>query len=244
MGLLRANQVPTAAVAFSMTDVEEAAKRVLLKAKLQAENLIAAAMEEAELLKEQAKQEGTREGFDHGHAEGIKHGQEAGRQQAFDQHAAELTSLAQTLTTAAAEFDAARRAVEADALPEIVALAVGVARRVTKRQGLIDPGVLEANLADAMNLAVGASDLRVAVLPAQRAFLESVLPRLKVQWPDLKHVELVDDPTLSPGGCRVFTRHGSIDAELDAQLDRVISELLPNGGAEPAKSAALNDDER
>jgi flagellar assembly protein FliH len=233
MGLLRANQVPTQAVAFSMNDVEDVAKRVLLKAKLQAENLIAAAIEEAELLKAQAREEGAKEGFDRGHADGAKHGVEAGRQQAFAEREAELASLAQTLAAAAAEFDAARRAVEADALAEIVALAVAVARRVTKRQGLLDPGVLAANLSDAMNLAVGASDLRVAVLPAQRSALESLLPRLKVQWPDLKHVELVDDPTLSPGGCRVYTRHGSIDADLDAQLDRVIAELLPNSGAEP-----------
>lgn len=230
MGLLRANQLPATAVAFSMNDVEDVAKRVLLKAKLQAEHLIAAAMEEAELLKEQARKDGAKEGFDHGHAEGAKHGLEAGRQQAFEQHAAELTSLSQALAAAATAFDAARQAVQADALPEIVALAVGVARRVTKRQGLLDPGVLEANLVDAMTLAVGASDLRVAVLPAQRALLEGVLPRLQVQWPDLKHVELVDDPTLSPGGCRVYTRHGSIDADLDAQLDRVIADLLPEGG--------------
>lgn len=236
MGLLRANQVPTATVAFSMADVEDAARRVLLKAKLQAENLLAAALEEAEQLKELARQDGAKEGFDQGHTEGVKHGLEAGKQQAFQQHSGELASLAQALMTAGAEFDAARQAIEADALQEIVALAVGIARRVTKRQGLVDPGVLEANLADAMSLAVGASDIRVAVQPAQREFLASVLPQLKLQWPDLKHVELVDDPALAPGGCRVFTRHGSIDADLDAQLDRVVSELLPNGGDKLAES--------
>jgi flagellar biosynthesis/type III secretory pathway protein FliH len=53
------------------------------------------------------------------------------------------------------------------------------------------------------------------------------LPLLRLEWPSLRHVELVEDATLSPGGCRVFTRGGRIDADLDEQLDRVIDELLP-----------------
>jgi flagellar assembly protein FliH len=210
-----------------MADVEEAAKRVLLKAKLQAERLIAAAAEEAEKLKEEARQEGSREGFEHGHAEGVRHGTEAGREQAFTQHSAELQNLTQTLTAMTIEFDAGRRTVESEVLREVVALATAIAKRVTKRQAIVDPGVLEANLADAMKLTVGASDLRVAVHPEQREFLEQCLPRLAVQWPALKHVELVDDDSLTVGGCRVFTRSGAIDADLDTQLDRVIATMIP-----------------
>src|SRR3954470_21892368 len=90
MPVTRPNHSPPPALkTFSMADVEEAAKRVLLKAKLQAERLIAAAAEEAEKLKEEARQEGSREGFEHGHAEGVRHGTEAGREQAFAQHSAE-----------------------------------------------------------------------------------------------------------------------------------------------------------
>jgi flagellar assembly protein FliH len=231
MAIIRANQLPAAARAFSMLDVEDAAKRVLLKAKLQAENLLAAAMDEAETLKEQARQEGSRAGFDQGHVEGVKHGAEAGRQQALQQHSAELSSLATSLTTIVGDLDARRQEIESQAVGEVVALAVAIARRVTKRQGLLDAGVLEANLSAAMKLAVGASDLRIAVHPDQRASLHDAMPRLKLEWPDLKHVELVDDPSLAPGGCRLFTRAGSIDADLCAQLDRIILELLPDATA-------------
>ena len=234
MGVIRSNQLPAAAQAFSMQDVEQVAKRVLLKAKLQAEQLVAAAQEEGERLKAEAREEGSRQGFEHGHAEGVKHGTEAGRQQALQQHSAELTPLVQALTAATSELDAHRLALEADALRELVALALAVARRVTKRLGAIDPDVLEANLGEAMKLAVGASDLRVAVHPAQRKSLQEALPRLKLEWPDLKHVELVDDPALAPGGCRVFTRGGTIVADLDAQLGRIASDLLPGSADTPA----------
>jgi flagellar biosynthesis/type III secretory pathway protein FliH len=48
-----------------------------------------------------------------------------------------------------------------------------------------------------------------------------------MNWPSLKHVELIDDPAVAPGGCRILTRHGEVDAEIEGQLDRVIAELLP-----------------
>jgi flagellar assembly protein FliH len=230
MPVTRATQPPPTTSVFSLADVEEAAKRVLLKAKLQAERLISAAMHEAEKLKEEARQEGSREGFEHGHAEGVRHGTEAGREQAFTQYAAELTTLTQSLTAMTVEFDAGRRNIESEVLREVVALVTAIARRVTKRQALVEPAVLEANLADAMKLTVGASDLRVAVHPQQRQFLQECLPRLSLQWPTLRHVELVDDDSLVPGGCRVYTRSGAIDADLDAQLDRVIAAMLPNTG--------------
>ena len=237
MGVVRATNLRTTPQSFSMSDVEEAAKRVLLKAKLQAERLIEAAMKEGEQLKDNAHQEGARQGYEDGHAEGRPQGYEAGRKEAFDKHSAELTQLTQTLANMASDFDARRQQIEAELLREVVALASAVARRVTKREGLIEPAVLEANLAEAMKLTVGASDLRIAVHPSQRQFLAESLPRLKVQWPDLKHVDLADDPSLAPGGCNVYTRNGSIDADLDSQLTRVIDELLPLPTNKPSEEA-------
>ena len=57
--------------------------------------------------------------------------------------------------------------------------------------------------------------------------LTEALPKLQLRWPELKHIELVEDETLSPGGCRIFTRHGQIDADLDGQLQRIAAELVP-----------------
>jgi flagellar biosynthesis/type III secretory pathway protein FliH len=86
---------------------------------------------------------------------------------------------------------------------------------------------MTANVSEAMRLAVRASDVRIAIHPSQRAALDEALPRLRMSWPALKHVELMDDPSLSPGGCRILTGGGVIDAELNAQVDRIAAELLP-----------------
>jgi flagellar assembly protein FliH len=92
---------------------------------------------------------------------------------------------------------------------------------------MVDPDTLTENLAEAMKLVAHAADVRVAINPMQKSVLEAALPRLQLQWPELKHVELVEEATISPGGCRIFTARGHVDADLDAQLDRVVADLLP-----------------
>ena len=118
------------------------------------------------------------------------------------------------------------------ALVEVVQLAIEIARRITKRQGLIDPDMLAANLKEAMKLVVRAVDVRIAIHPAQRATLDGVLPQLRIQWPSLVHVKVIEDASIDPGGCRVFTENGQIDADLNGQLDRIAEELLPLGDGE------------
>ncbi len=50
-------------------------------------------------------------------------------------------------------------------------------------------------------------------------------------WP-VGHVELVDDATLSPGGARIFTLGGMVDADLDVQIDRIVADLVPSKSGE------------
>jgi flagellar assembly protein FliH len=227
MGLIKAQHAPSSLQPFSMKDVEEAARGILLRARRQAEQLLAAAQQEAETLREQARAEGTREGFDHGFAEGSRQGAEAGRAAALEEQRRQLTDVVQGLTRAAAELNARRDELETVALGEVIGLAAAIARRVTKRQGMLDEAVLAANLSEAMRLVVAAADVSIAFHPDQRKTLEDALPRLRLDWPSLRHVELAEDPVISRGGCRIATRGGSVDADLDEQLDRVIDELMP-----------------
>ncbi len=227
MGLIKSANVPTSLSPFSMRDIEAQAQMILARARDKAEQLLMAAQMEAEELKTQARAEGLAEGHREGMASGRIQGAKAGNEQALAEHRDQLTQLLASLTTAATELESRRNELESAALSEVVGLAVAVARRVTKRQGMLDPLVLEENLREAMKLVVHCADVRIACHPIQRKTMEDILPRLGRDWPALKHVAIVEEPSLSPGGCRVHTAHGQIDADLDGQLDRVVSDLLP-----------------
>ncbi len=235
MGLIKSANLPASLSPFSMRDIETQAQAMLARARHQAEALLAAAQTEAEELKQAAYAQALADGHRAGVKEGTEQGIAMGRDAALAEQRDRLTEILASLSTAVTDLDARRIQLESAALEEVVGLAIAVARRVTKRQGMLDPQVLIENLQAAMKLVVRCADVRVAIHPTQRQTLEDVLPRLRLQWPQLKHIELIDDPSLAPGGCRIFTAHGQVDGDLAGQLDRVVADLLP-GGAEVASS--------
>ena len=89
-----------------------------------------------------------------------------------------------------------------------------------------------------MRMVVRSADVRIAINPQQRATLNEMLPKLTLNWPKLEHVEIVDDATIAPGGCRIFTNAGVIDADLDQQLARIASDLIPAPSPQNAEAGA------
>jgi flagellar biosynthesis/type III secretory pathway protein FliH len=78
-----------------------------------------------------------------------------------------------------------------------------------------------------MKLVVTNTNLRIEIHPSQRQTLDAALPQLGLRYPSLKHVEVVQDAAIAPGGSRISTCQGLVNADLDVQLDRVIADLLP-----------------
>lgn len=229
MGLIKSSNAPASLSPFSMRDIEMQARAILEKARQQADTLLAAAQTAAESLKVEARAEGLEQGRLEGQAAGTEAGKEAGAAQALAEHQSALSAAFATLKAAVHNLEAQRVDLETTALSEVVELAIAVARRVTKRQGLIDPAVLTANLEEAMKVVVHSADVRIALHPDQKRTLDEALPKLRLQWPEVHHVELIEDGSICPGGCRVHCGQGEVSADLEGQLDRVVEDLLPAG---------------
>jgi flagellar assembly protein FliH len=227
MGLIKSPDIPLSVSVFSMRDIEAAAKSVLIRARHQADQTLAQAQAEADQFKEQSRKSGHSEGFQQGRADGLEAGKKSGHAEALAAHTAAMTQLINALTQAAQQINDGRDQLQTDAINEVVRLACSIARKVTKRQGAMDERIMCENLKEALSLAVHAADVRIAVHPSQFKTLQAELPNLRLAWPQLKHVDLVEDATIAPGGARIFTAHGKIDGDLDAQLDHVIADLLP-----------------
>ena len=229
MPVIKSAQLPPVLTPFSIRDMETQAQMVLARARRAAELLLREAQKQGEELRAAARTEG----FSLGKQEGLNAGQEEGKKSGHEAALAEIRpKLTQTwtaLTEAVNQLDSSRHNLEAAGINEVVKLAAAIARRVTKLQASVDPNVLVENLKGAMKIAVQAADVHIAVHPAQREMLNAELPRLKLHWPQVKHVELMEDESVGMGGCRVMTRQGEVDASIDEQLDRVISELSSAG---------------
>src|SRR5438105_3466023 len=107
MGLIKSDTAPTLSP-FSMKDIETTAKTILLRARRQAEQLLAEAQREAEALKQAARVDGLAQGTREGMVIGSEQGRQAGQQQALAEHRAQLQQVIFALTSAATAFDARR----------------------------------------------------------------------------------------------------------------------------------------
>jgi flagellar assembly protein FliH len=226
MSLIKSSKLPDKVARFSLPDVEEQARARLAAAQREAERIIADANARAADIESAAREEGQAAGWQQGHTDG----HDSGASAALDQHAARLREVIAIFNAAAAALDEFRAQVEAAATRDAVELALAIAARITKRQGVIDPDVMLENVRAAMNVVGRTAVTRVAVSPSQRALLEEILPQLQGDSPSLRHAEIVGDESILPGGCRVFTSHGHVDADLNTQLDRVMVKLLPGSG--------------
>ncbi|CAN5649004.1 hypothetical protein BH09PLA1_BH09PLA1_22130 [soil metagenome] len=228
MGLIKSNSAPSTLSPFSMADIEAQANAIILRAKNQAARILVEAQRIGEELKKQSHEQGLIDGRETGFAQGQKDGSESGQQQALSEHRQSLSQLVESLTRAAASLDASRRALETEASTDVLRLAVAISRKVTRHLASEGDAVVTANVREAMKLAIHASDVRIAIHPSQKQSLDRVLPELKASWPALEHVALVEDAALAPGGCRIFTAGGQIEADLEKQIDRIAAELIPN----------------
>jgi flagellar assembly protein FliH len=201
---------------FSVRDAEEEAKRTVDAARVQAETVTAA-----------ARVDGFEEGRQGGYQTGLTQGYAAGVEQALAEHKQQLTAAAEALSQAAARFDEARAQFTREALADCVELALAVARRVTKRQAQLDPQVLAANLEQALKMVIGCTRLRIAFHPLDRATITQVLEKLRFSNVAVETAQVVEDPAIARGGCRIDTEHGTVDADIDAQLQRLIDQLMP-----------------
>ena len=227
MPLIKRANVPTSIVPFSMVNIETQARSLLGRAQRKADELLAAAQAEAESMKKAAYAQGLADGRRDGTSQGMAEGKKAAHAQALTEHREKFTTAAAAMNKAAEQFDVQRGELEAGGLRAVIELAAAIARRVTKRQAMLDPAVLMENLKGAMQRVTHAADVRIALRPADLATVKAELPALKVAWPQLSHVELIEDAALGAGGCRILTASGAVDGDLDGQLDRIIEQLLP-----------------
>lgn len=233
MGVIKSANAPPSVSPFSMKDIENQAQAIISRARQQADQLLAAAQVESVKIKAAAKAAGMAEAEKEGRARGIEQGKLLGKQEALAENRAQLQYGASALTSAASELEAARAELEAAALQEVVRLSIAIGGRIAKRHGIIDPAVLQANLTESLKLVADASNIRIAIHPSQRKTLDAALPQINCAFPSMRHVHIVEDDSISPGGCRVFTRNGQIDADLNIQLERIVDDLLPRTEATP-----------
>lgn len=193
--------------------------------------------EELEGLRQRTRDEGYAEGRESGYQAGYDAGYKAGEREARklekEQH--------NKLETLQALIDAQARPlqqVDDEVHDELVRLTLILARQVIRRELVTQPGEILPVVREAVALLpMGARDIRVHVNPEDHRFLAELLGDAEEDraW------RLVDDPSLSRGGCRVEAERTRVDATLERRLAQLASQLL-GGRAEDLEGDLIRAD--
>ncbi len=104
-------------------------------------------------------------------------------------------------------------------------VSTAIAERIIHRELKNDPQITLDFIAEALRLAAGAADITLRMNPNDYANLGSQVERLAATLSQLAPTQIVADETISAGGCRVETRFGEVDQQIEAQLRRIEADL-------------------
>jgi flagellar biosynthesis/type III secretory pathway protein FliH len=109
---------------------------------------------------------------------------------------------------------------------ELLALALGIARKVVQRELAEHPEHWLGMIREAVRHALDREKIRIRVGPLLHRFLLEHLSTLRPMLEDVKEMELVEDPTLVENGCILESQFGDLDLGVDSQIGAIRAALV------------------
>jgi flagellar assembly protein FliH len=204
---------PSDALPFRFDEMERHASGYLDTVRAAASKIVSQARQEAETIRKNAQRDGQQAAL------------EAARRILESDIARQLDSLLPAVRNAIDGLVQAR----ADCLRawerNVVHLAAAIAARVVRRELSCQPEIPIVLVQEALELATGNPQLTVRLNPDDHAALGSHVTALAAEIARQATTQIVADPAITPGGCRIDTQFGSIDQQIEAQLARIEEEL-------------------
>jgi flagellar assembly protein FliH len=213
-------------IVFNYDDLRKQCDDYIEATRQQTQKMLLDALAEAEELRTRARQEGE--------ADGKKRGLEEA-QRIIEARSAELANArtAEQLRTTLPALQAAVSALQVERdrwlawwEAAAVRLSVAIAEKLIRHEIEHRPESVVAVVSETLQLAAGNPHIKIRMHPADieqlREYGQEVLHRLN----SLGESALLPDEEITRGGCLIETRHGTIDARIETQLERITQELL------------------
>lgn len=195
----------------------KSADAILKEATREAESIVIQARLESEQIRESAFSRG----FSEGKEQGLVEGRELGAEEFTSS-----TSLAKRIYD---QMQTLQTHLEKENHEAALMLALGIAKKLVKKEVLTDEDTVMRVIADALGTLV---DLRkpetvlVRVNPQEAALVEGSTSSLAPMLTGVEEFSIEPDPSVSRGGCVLETNLGCVDAKLETQFDAVEMALL------------------
>lgn len=192
--------------------LEEELELKIKKTEEEAKSIIEEAQEQARNEINDIKAEAWEDGFARGRQEALNH---------MEQNIESTLIGANNIIT---EASIKAREIFLNNKEEMINLSITMAEKIIKKE-VKDKEVLVSNLIEAMKKAQNNKELKIYVNWEQIVYKEELREKLQSSFQGIENLEIIEDRTVSPGGCIIQTKLGKIDASIENQLEVLINSL-------------------
>jgi flagellar assembly protein FliH len=200
-------------VAFSFADMRGRANDYLEVVRAEAAKIIQQAHQDAEQIRRQAE------------AAGRKAAETAVDRMLEEKIAKRMDTLVPALERTAAQLDDAKGELLRQWEAAAIHVAAAMAERIIRRELSQEPAIALEIISEALRLATGAGEITVHVNATDYEHLGNQIDRLAATLCHVAPAQIAADAEISPGGCRVTTKFGQIDQQIETQLRRIEEDL-------------------
>lgn len=167
-----------------------------------------------------------RQAHEEGFEQGRREGQEFGHREAVEESRQALKTRIEQFDRLMQGLDRPFEQLDDQVESEIVTLVISMVRQLMRREIKSDPRYIVGVVREAIAvLPVNARHVRVLLNPEDAELIREVysLSDAEQKW------QVVEDPVIQRGGCKVLTETSQIDATLESRLNALIAPLLAGG---------------
>lgn len=184
------------------------ADEILQKAREEAAEIIAQAERDKEMIEQAAEEKG------------MQNVEEKIREEV----AKEVAEIQEKLSETINEISSLQGEITSRVETELVEFALNIAKKIVRREVTIDREVALTLVKVSLGKLHSRTLAQVHLHPNDFEFVQSKREHLDFH----NALELVEDKTISPGGCLIHTETGDIDARIESQFEEIAHGLLEN----------------
>lgn len=197
-------------------EAQSQADRIVAEAKAKADEMIRSASKEKETVLKEARAQGT----------------QAGKEAGFKESTEKALALIKRAEEVLLEAEHKRNEIIKEAEAEIIELVILLAERVIKTELTQNKEIILGNVSAAVKRITGEGEITVKVNLSDLELTESMKEEFIAGLSGIEGIKIKIDPTITPGGCKIETNFGIIDAQIETQFDQLAEGLREAIGEE------------
>ncbi|MDF9409301.1 flagellar biosynthesis protein [Pelotomaculum isophthalicicum JI] len=206
----------------TLSEARAAADELIRQARLDGENIKQEACRQAELESEQIKLEARKTAFDQGYRDGYQEGMAKAKEDGETIREMALDVLKQS--------EESRRQTLRSLEGNIINLAREIAERLLSAQLSLEPEIVCNVAMESLRLVADRLQVVLYINPSELALYEKRKEEMRGLLPAKAELQVIADASIEPGGCRVETESGRVDATMETRRVALFKALYGEEG--------------